>query len=149
MKKRFVIILILFILYLSFNVSAITPQKIKEDKIQLSNGEANIVSSSPIQESQDSISIPNAYSARTSGYTLSNAKDVNIDRATGGMSAKSGDMLIINQLDAEQLKDANLRNRILTLQGAGAVHIKDPIPIDLDEIGPSTFWFEGNDLIWF
>jgi len=32
------------------------------------------------------------------------------------------------------------------MQSAGAVHFKDPIPIDLDEIGPSTFWFEGNDL---
>ena len=88
----------------------------------------------------------NALSFQTKEFLTSNADQVFYDENTKEFSIKSADVLILKDLDAVQLQDARLRNRVLTMQGAGSVHLKDPIPIDLDEIGPSTFWFEGNDL---
>ncbi|MBI4155534.1 hypothetical protein HY498_05630, partial [Candidatus Woesearchaeota archaeon] len=144
MKKRllglfYIVIIIAFSLFIN---AAIRPESIKEIKKQ----DITVISDQQIQESSSSTFVPDALSVKTQTDTISGAKGVNIDKATGHTTFDYADFYSLNQLDAEQLKDARLRDRVLTFSHAGSVHLKDPITIDLDEIGPSTFWFEGNDL---
>ncbi len=113
MKKRLLLIALIF-LFLTINSKAVVKQDIKEYDFQLSNGEANIVSSSPIRESLNAIDIPEAYSVQTSTDTVSGARGVRVDKATSHTTFDYADFYSLNQLDAEQLKDANLRNRVLT-----------------------------------
>ena len=142
MKKRLLLLLCIFILYINF-VNATVFSKDIEVKHQ---GELTITSTSPVKQTGSLTTADNALSFQNNEFLTSNAGHVEYNKATKELSVKSADVLVLKDLDAVQLQDARLRNRVLTMQGAGSVHIKDPILIDLDEIGPSTFWFEGNDL---
>ena len=148
MKKRLLLLLILIILLVKISEASIPVETkdIKDFRKDTSAGKVGIISPSPIHETASSISTPSAYSVKTSTDTISGGKGISIDKTTGHSSFDYADFYSLNQLDAEQLKDANLKNRVLSLSHAGSIHIKDPFPIDLDEIGTSTFWFEGNDL---
>ena len=148
MKKRFLLpsILLLLIILSTISYAQIPKKDIKESISDTSSGKVNVISTSPVQESPSSMYIPDALSVKTPTEILSGAKGIRIDPTTGHTTFDYADNYILKDLDAEQLKDARLRDRVLTFSRAGSVHIKDPIVVDLDEIGPSTFWFEGNDL---
>jgi len=142
MKKRLLLLLCTILICTTFVNATIRPADIKTYQ------EGDITTTSTLQpEKIGSLTkADNALSFQNNEFLTSNAANVEYNKDTKEFSIKSADVLILKDLDAVQLQDARLRNRVLTMQGAGSVHLKDPIPIDLDEIGPSTFWFEGNDL---
>ena len=140
-KRGIFLILILIIVINSLNSFALLKESISKDKAIHAVTEGDT-----LKETANQISGTNVKSFSTPTELVSGASSVNYNKQTGDISIKKADVLILKDLDAVQLQDARLRNRVLTMQSAGSVHLKDPIPIDLDEIGPSTFWFEGNDL---
>jgi len=112
MKKRFLLpsIFLLLIILSTISYAQIPKKEIKESYFDTSVGNVHVTSSSPVQETPTTISVPSAYSANTPLYTTSNAQGLSIDTTTGDISIKKADVLILKDLDAVQLQDARLRN---------------------------------------
>ncbi len=105
-KKRGIYLILVILIISNFNVFALLEEfERKED-------DTKIVSSSKIQQTGSLTTVNNALSFQNNEFLTSNAAHVEYDQATKELSVKSADVLVLKDLDAVQLQDARLKNRI-------------------------------------